>query len=138
VSAFHRWLRFNLVGLIGMAVQLTALSLFNRALHGHYLWATALALELTLLHNFAWHERITWRDRTTARRWQRLLRFHVSNGLISLGGNLLLTRVLVQEAHLPLLWTNSIAIAACSVANFLVSHHWAFAQSSSSLRVKPS
>ena len=28
--------------------------------------ATALAVEAALLHNFVWHQQVTWRDRTRA------------------------------------------------------------------------
>jgi putative flippase GtrA len=58
-----RWGKFNLVGAIGMGVQLAALALFNRWAAGHYLYATTAAIELTLLHNFVWHLHYTWRDR---------------------------------------------------------------------------
>ena len=123
-----RWAKFNLVGLLGMAVQLATLALLNRLFHRHYLLATAAALELTLLHNFAWHLHYTWRDRRGSTPWpQQLLRFHLSNGLVSLAGNLLLMRLLVYRAHLPVLAANAAAIACCSLANFLLSHRWAFA-----------
>jgi putative flippase GtrA len=45
----ERWVRFNLVGLVGMIVQLGALAVLNHLLHGKYLLATALALEVALL-----------------------------------------------------------------------------------------
>jgi len=125
-NTLTHWLRFNLVGVIGVAVQLSALALFNRLLRGHYLLATIAALELTLLHNFVWHLHYTWRDRTGSIPAQ-LLRFHLSNGLVSLAGNLLLMRLLVSHAHLPLLAANATAIACCSLANFLLSHYWIFA-----------
>jgi putative flippase GtrA len=126
-----RWLRFNLVGAMGMAVQLAALALFNRALRGHYLWASAAAVELTLLHNFLWHQRFTWRDRRDAAPWpQQLWRFHLSNGLVSLLGNLALMQLLVHAAHLPLLLANTLAILSCSVANFWLGNRWAFAATS--------
>ena len=60
-----RFLKFNGVGAIGFALQLALLALLLR-LGLHYLAATALAVELTILHNFAWHERWTWRDRPAA------------------------------------------------------------------------
>jgi len=63
----------------------------------------------------------------------RLLRFHLSNGLVSLAGNLLLMRLLVSQAHLPVLAANGIAILCCSLANFFLSHHWIFAAGSSRL-----
>jgi putative flippase GtrA len=126
-----RWLRFNLVGAMGMAVQLAALALFNRWMRGHYLWASAAAVELTLLHNFLWHQHFTWRDRRDAAPWpQQLWRFHLSNGLVSLLGNLALMRLLVHAAHLPLLLANTLAILSCSVANFWLGNRWAFAATS--------
>ena len=63
MNTFIRWAKFNLVGAMGMAVQLAALALFNRWTAGHYLYASAAAIELTLLHNFVWHLHYTWRDR---------------------------------------------------------------------------
>ena len=123
-----RWSKFNLVGVMGMALQLTALALFNRCAPGHYLWTTAAALELTLLHNFVWHLHYTWRDRSTAStRRTQLLRFHLSNGLVSMLGNLGLVRILVHDAHMPLLIANTIAILICSLANFSLGDQWAFA-----------
>lgn len=123
-----RWGQFNLVGAVGMVVQLASLALLNRALKGHYLLASALAVEAALLHNFVWHLRYTWRDRRdqSARRTQ-LMRFHLSNGLVSMLGNLALMRILVDGARLPVLVANSIAILACSLVNFCLGDHWVFA-----------
>jgi putative flippase GtrA len=42
-------------------------------------------------------------------------------------GNLALTRLLVDEAHLPLLFSSLIAILCCSIANFRLGNRWAFA-----------
>ena len=123
-----RWWRFNLVGAMGSAVQLIALALFNRWSAGHYLLASATATELTLLHNFNWHLHFTWRDRQeNSTLLSRLLRFHLSNGLISMAGNLILMRLMVQVGHLPLLISNSIAILCCSLINFSLGDRWAFA-----------
>ena len=122
-----RWIVFNVVGAVGMAVQLAALAVFNRWLHGHYLVASAAALEVALLHNFAWHRQYTWRDRREGCSLGRqLLRFQVANGLLSLAGNLALMRLLVHAAHLPVLLANAVAILCCSAANFGLSHGWAF------------
>jgi putative flippase GtrA len=85
--------RFNMVGAMGMVVQLTALALFTRWSDRHYLCASAAAVELALIHNFVWHLHYTWsdrRDQTT--RLIQFARFQLSNGMISLVGNLLLMR----------------------------------------------
>ena len=124
-----RWVKFNLVGAGGMVVQLAALAVFNRVARGHYLFATAAAIELTLLHNFAWHARFTWCDRLEESAiFSQLLRFHLSNGVVSLLGNLVLMWILVQEARLPLLVSNALAILCCSTLNFVLADRWAFAQ----------
>jgi putative flippase GtrA len=139
MNTFIRWGKFNLVGAMGMVVQLAALALFNRLMAGHYLYASAAAIELTLLHNFVWHLHYTWRDRRDdAGRVRQLVRFHLSNGLISMLGNLLLMRVLVHGTHLPLLVANGIAILCCSVANFYLGNSWAFAGFSGGLYAGPS
>jgi putative flippase GtrA len=123
-----RWARFNLVGAMGMVVQLAALALFNHAMHVHYLLATAAAIELTLLHNFAWHWRYTWRDRRAhASLLRALLLFHLSNGLVSMLGNLILMRLLLQQACLPLLAANTVAIVCCCLVNFSLGDRLVFA-----------
>ena len=127
MTALIRWSKFNLVGVIGMAVQLFALAAINRMAPGHYLVASAAAMELALVHNFVWHLHYTWRDRRCGSRSAQLLRFHLSNGMVSLIGNLALMRLLVGAAHLPVLAANAIAILACSVVNFTLGDQWAFA-----------
>ena len=80
---FLRWLKFNFVGAIGIAVQLGALAFFRSVLQLDYLLATALAVETAVIHNFLWHERFTWRDRPAADLLQSLLRlakFNATNG----------------------------------------------------------
>ena len=128
MNTFVRWGKFNLVGVAGMVVQLAALALFSRLMAGHYLYASAAAVELAVLHNFVWHVLYTWRDRRDGSALlSRLMRFHLSNGLVSIVGNLVLMRVLVHEIHLPLLLSNGIAILCCSVVNFCLGNSWAFA-----------
>ncbi len=124
-----RWIKFNLVGALGILVQLSALALLGELCGMRYLPATALAVETAVLHNFIWHERFTWADRGS-RRWRdalvRFFSFNLSNGAISLGGNLLLMLLLVGGAHLPELVANLISVACCSTVNFLVSDRWVF------------
>lgn len=124
-----RWLRFNLVGIAGAGVQLGALALLNRFAPVRYLSNSALALEITLLHNFFWHTRYTWRDRRDeAQLSTQMLRFHLSNGAVSLAGNLMLMRLLVHNARLPVIAANAIAIVTCSLINFSLGDRWSFAK----------
>ncbi len=56
----QRWLRFNAVGLAGIVVQLAALAALKQWTDLPVLAATAIAVEIAVLHNFYWHERWTW------------------------------------------------------------------------------
>ncbi|MFN7924804.1 MAG: GtrA family protein [Bryobacteraceae bacterium] len=124
----HRWLKFNAVGGIGIAVQLGALALFKGAFGWHYLVATALAVEAAVLHNFLWHERWTWADRPAGfpERMARLARFHLGNGLVSIVSNVLLMRIFVGSLGMPYLPANLAAVAITSIANFLLSEYFVF------------
>ncbi len=116
-----RWWRFNAVGAIGVAVQVALLEL--ALLAGlDYLPATALAVEATLLHNYAWHRCWTWRDRRHA----SVLRFHLTVGLLSLAGNLVLMRLLVGTAQLNPVLANLLAITLCALGNFLLADRTVF------------
>jgi putative flippase GtrA len=131
--AGRRWLKFNLVGALGTGVQLGALVLLKSALHMNYLRATALAVEISVLHNFIWHERYTWRDRVL-RSWRGQLRslaaFHLTNGLVSIVGNVLLMRLFVGQLRIPYFVANLLAIGICGLANFVLADRIAFGPSS--------
>ncbi len=124
-----RWLKFNLVGGIGIAVQFVALLLLKGVFHFHYLAATAIAVEAAVVHNFVWHEQFTWSDRVQAS-WRRSLprfaRFNLTTGAVSILGNLALMKVMVGYGGMNYLLANALAIALCSLANFLVSDEWVF------------
>jgi putative flippase GtrA len=130
--ATRRWLKFNAVGGLGIGVQLAVLLTLKSGFHLTYLPATALAVEAAVLHNFLWHERYTWADRVQTS-WRkslpRLLRFNLTTGVVSVAGNLALMKLMVDLGHMNYLVANGIAIALCSLANFLVSEVWVFAES---------
>jgi putative flippase GtrA len=128
-STVVRWLKFNLVGGIGIGVQFAALFLLKTVLHFDYLLATAVAVEAAVVHNFVWHEQFTWADRAQgsgSRGMRRFLRFNLTTGLVSIAGNLALMKVMVGLGNMHYLVANAIAIALCSVANFVVSDIWVF------------
>src|SRR5512132_2299825 len=98
-SGVRRWVAFNAVGILGAVVQLSVLAALTHGAGLSYLPATALAVEAAVLHNFAWHQRWTWRDRQLESKRQvldRLMRFHLLNGSVSIVGNLTITTLLVS------------------------------------------
>ena len=129
VVLLQRWLKFNFVGGIGICVQFAALFVLKGVFHIDYLFATAFAVEAAVVHNFVWHEQFTWADRVQMS-WRgsilRFTRFNLTTGAVSILGNLALMRVMVGEGHMNYMVANAIAIALCSIANFLVSDSWVF------------
>ena len=124
------FIRFNVVGVLGFALQSGALFvLTHSALSMGYLAATAAAVELAVLNNFVWHQRWTWKDRPSANireTLHRLLKFNITNGAVSITGNLVLMSILVGRAGLPIAGANVASVAACSICNFFLADRIAF------------
>ena len=127
-AGWAAWLKFNAVGIIGVGVQLVALAILRSGLGWTIRVATIVAVECAVLHNFVWHERWTWAHRALSWRGipRRLLRFNVSNGLISILGNVALMELLAVRLNLNYLISNLVAIGACSLLNFFVSDKLVF------------
>jgi len=121
---------FNMVGVLGAAVQLTVLAALTHGADLPYLLATALAVETAVLHNFVWHQRWTWRDSRLHSRRQvvdRLIRFHLLNGSVSIVGNLTITALLTGGFGADPVAANLIAVLTCSLVNFVGSDRLVFA-----------
>ena len=126
-----RWLKFNFVGGLGIGVQFGCFAVLAAGFHVHYLLATPISVEAAVLHNFVWHERYTWKERTRkASRPRdvamRLLRFHAGNGVMSILGNLAMMRLLVGVWHLNAYLGTGLSIAFCSLLNFAASEWFVF------------
>lgn len=125
-STAIRWLKFNLVGGIGIAVQLLVLAMLKTGLHFDYRIATVVAVETAVIHNFVWHERFTWAERA-GDSCKRFLRFNLTTGIFSIAGNLALMKLLVGLGHVNYLLANGFTIASCSVVNFMMTDGLVFA-----------
>jgi putative flippase GtrA len=122
---FRRWGVFNAVGFLGFLTQIAAIAILTRAFGWPAFAATAVALELAALQNFAGHSHWTWRERhaTTLRGWlRRYGRYQVAK-TASLAANLAMTAVLIQLG-LPAEIANTIAVLACAIPNYLAAD-WA-------------
>ena len=124
------FIRFNVVGVLGFALQSGALFALTHREHPlGYLAATAAAVELAILNNFLWHQHWTWKDRPSSTRGEtlrRLAKFNLTNGAVSLTGNLVLMSILVGRLGLPIVGANVASVAACSICNFFLADRIAF------------
>jgi len=124
-----RWLKFNFVGAMGIGVQLAAVEVASALLHASPALATGVGVEAAVLHNFVWHEKFTWADRSRTDwhgRFAHFLWFNATTGAISIAGNVLMVLLMQWAAHAPVVAANCVAIAACSVINFVVNDRFVF------------
>jgi len=122
----RRFGRFSVVGAGGILVQTATLAALLRFSGIHYMLATALAVELSVIHNFIWHKRWTWADRQQTRPARVLLRFNATNGVLSLVGNVFFMWVFVGGFSVEPHAANLITIGLCSLVNFALADRFVF------------
>jgi putative flippase GtrA len=127
--------------LLATAIAVEAAVVHNFVWHEQFTWADRLQRNtsgakalvhksglIAALKRCATQNLSPWRSNPSLRRF---VRFNLSNGAVSILGNLALMRVMVGQGHMNYLAANAIAIALCSLANFLVSDGWVFANDAS-------
>ncbi len=119
-----RYVKFNAVGLAGLIVQLAALEMFHRILNLDYLTATALAVEVAVLHNFWWHWKWTWAGRNVGA--ASLLRFQLTTGLVSILGNLFGMSLFVGIMEMPLVAANLASVCLLHLLNYFTADRYVF------------
>jgi putative flippase GtrA len=116
----RRFLRFNGVGALGICVQLSTVAALTAWLNVDVAAATTVGVAAAVVHNFIWHREWTWADRRAEGR--RLLltfcSFVLSNGAVSLVGNVAIVSILVRWTGLDGVAANVLAIGACGVVNY--------------------
>ncbi len=128
MTAVVRFARFNVVGGLGIGVQLATVAVLVHAVGVGPVAATAAGVTAAVVHNFAWHVRWTWRDRMASgeSRFRAFVRFAGANGAVSLVGSVLLMPVLIGTAGLSAIPANLVAITACGLANFWLGDRFCF------------
>jgi len=127
----HRISAFVTVGVAGFLIQIASLALMTTVAGWPYEPATAVAVQLAVLHNFIWHERWTWRDRRVQKSAlvARFWRYELTTGATSIVSNVLCTALLVEKFGIPAIPANAVAVALMSAVNFVVSDRWIFSRS---------
>lgn len=130
VQLAQRFLKYNVVGALGLTLRLTSTMLLHELAGIGYLLATSLAVEITMLHNYSWHLRWTWRDRCAQigpREIARsLVRFQLTNGAVAMIVNLLLMPTLVRDVGMGYLPASVLVITITGILNFLLANFLVF------------
>jgi dolichol-phosphate mannosyltransferase len=124
----RRALKFLTVGASGLVVNQGLLQLLHGGLGWPLAGASVVAVECSILTNFTLNSLWTWRDQATpgARNWiRRGLQYHVVT-LAAMVTNVVGVVVLSKRFGMDYRVANVLAIAAGSLATYLVSDRWVF------------
>lgn len=125
----RRFLKFCVVGLSGVGVNMFFLWFFTEIVRFFYLFSSPLAIELSILSNFILNDRWTWRDRTTAGKLnyvKRMVQYHISVSVSAVIANIFLLWFLTEFLHLYYLFSNLFGIAAGTLLNYFINDRWTF------------
>ena len=129
----HNWLqlaRFCAVGASGYAVNLVVYTLLLRGAGLHYLAAATGSFLVAVANNYTWNRLWTFRGQRGHLVYQGLRFFVVST--VALVANLLVLRLLVEQAELGKIVAQAIAIVLVTPLNFVGNKLWSFGRSSRS------
>ena len=124
-----RFIRFGLVGMSGVLVNMGMLW-FLKAICGFpLLVASAIAIALSILNNFIWNDLWTWKDRRRPGckpAFIRFVKFCLVSSLATYVVNFAILWSLTHFLFMNYLVANMIGIAAGSLVNFFLNHFWTF------------
>ena len=127
-TGLRRWGVFNLVGLAGFVVQISAIAWLTRVWGWPVAAATAVAMEAVIVQNYFAHSRWTWADRPARTRRDRITRSLRYQGAktVSLTLNVTLTAALVAWARLSPEVANVLAVGTCALFNYAAADRLVF------------
>ncbi len=124
-QTYRRILIFLLIGFTGLLINIGAQSIFLRLLHIQSLIALALAIEVSILWNFFWHDNMTFADRKRGNILYRGVKYHITS-ILGAGINFILAATLILHFAFIDELANLIGIGVATISNFLLSYYWAW------------
>jgi dolichol-phosphate mannosyltransferase len=125
-----RLLKFALVGLSGVVVNMGFLVFFTEILKIVYWISSIIAIELSIIGNFFLNDLWTWKDRSKKEFRYRFTQYHISVGLTAVLVNWLLLIILTEIFGMYYLLSNLIGIIVGTLSNFILNDVWTFQKSS--------
>lgn len=128
--ALIRFLRFNAIGSVNIFFKLALLAALREWGGLNYLVATAIAVEISILHGFAWHQVWTWSERDLDRGAMdvvtRALRYNLATGVLAVIVNVGVVRLLVTSLRMNYLVAGALATPCAGLLCFLISDAFIF------------
>lgn len=121
----RRLAKFALVGLTGVLVNLALLAGLTELAGWHYLASATIAIEASIVSNFALNDAWTFRDRRYGPWWRRMVRFNLVS-LLALAVNLGVLSLLTEGAGLHYVVAELVAIGVGFLANYQANLSWTY------------
>lgn len=125
----RRFLKFCVVGLSGVGVNMFFLWFFTEIVKIFYLFSSPLAIELSIMNNFILNDLWTWKDRKTPGKLnylKRMVQYHISVSVSAILANIFLLWFFTEVFHLYYLFSNLFGIAAGVLLNYFINDRWTF------------
>ncbi len=122
----ERFIKFCMVGLSGVVVNLGILALLTEVAGLFYAFSNAIAVELSIINNFAWNEVWTFRDRRTSAHRSvagRMMKFNLVC-LMGFGINEGILILFTEIAGLYYILSAILGIIAATLFNFILNKWW--------------
>jgi dolichol-phosphate mannosyltransferase len=125
-----RLLKFGIVGLSGVVVNMGVLYLLSEDVRLPYFISSLMAIELSILTNFLFNLLWTWRDRINEMPvWRKLLRYHVGVAGTAYLLNYVILVGLTEWGGMQYMISNLVGIGVGTIANYVISDRWTFKKS---------
>lgn len=123
--------RFSIVGLSGVVVNYGLFTLLRLVSGLPHMLAAFLAIETSIITNFAINNFWTWRHRHRgggSKLLERGIKYHVVAGLAAFGGNWATLYILVDVMGLNINFSYLFGIALGMLINYVLNDRWTFAR----------
>ena len=128
-SSLGRMIRFGIVGASGIVVNQGLLMLLHGTFDLPLLISSLIAIETSILSNFALNSRWTWKVDLgrSLRSWvQKAVQYHAATVVTAFAGNVLVLMALVHLFGVDYRLANLAGIAVGSGLNYLAGEFWVF------------
>jgi putative flippase GtrA len=121
-----RILKFSIVGVSGILVNMGILFILTEYFHILYLISSIIAIEISIISNFLLNDLWTWRDRTKKKFIYRFLQYHISVGITAVLVNWGILLILTELFNVYYLISNLIGIGVGTLSNYIINDLWTF------------
>ncbi len=121
-----RILKFAVVGVSGVGVNMGLLYLLTEHLKIIYPISSIIAIEMSIISNFILNDLWTWRDRIKKKLFYRFSQYHISVGLTAILANWIILVLLTEIFNIYYLISNLIGISVGTLSNYIINDLWTF------------